>query len=54
MLFTTKDLEMSFLCNPAALLGLQITTLFGLAGGTYLLRSHMLELSKDYDARMVL
>jgi hypothetical protein len=39
--------------NPAALGFLNITTLLGLGGSTYLLRSHMMELSKDHEARMV-
>ncbi|PMD30782.1 hypothetical protein L207DRAFT_519890 [Hyaloscypha variabilis F] len=33
--------------NPAF-----FTTLFSVAGSTYLLRSHMIELSEDHEARM--
>lgn len=47
---------MSFLSlfrNPAVLGALSITTLLGLGGNTYLLRSHMIELSEDHEARMV-
>jgi hypothetical protein len=44
---------MPFLCNPAALLGLQMTTSLSLVGSTSLLRSHMVELSEDHDAQMV-
>ncbi|PMD14144.1 hypothetical protein NA56DRAFT_674386 [Hyaloscypha hepaticicola] len=29
-----------------------LTTLFGIAGSTYLLRYHMIELSEDHEARM--
>ncbi|KAL3418875.1 hypothetical protein PVAG01_09096 [Phlyctema vagabunda] len=43
---------MSFLRTPAGLLSLNLTTLLGLAGSTYLLRSHMVELSEDHEARM--
>jgi hypothetical protein len=46
--------KMSFLRNPTALFSLNLTTLLGLAGSTYLLRSHMIELSEDHDARMVI
>lgn len=28
-------------------------TLLGVGGGTYLLRSHIIELSEDHEARMV-
>jgi len=37
--FTVTELEMLFLHNPAALLGLQLTTLVCLAS-THLIRSH--------------
>ncbi|PQE15649.1 histone acetyltransferase subunit protein [Rutstroemia sp. NJR-2017a BBW] len=43
---------MSFLRNPATLLAINLATLFGVAGGTYNLRSHMIELSEDHEARM--
>jgi len=46
---------MSFLSlfrNPAVLASLNITTLLGVGGSTYLLRSHMVELSEDHEARM--
>jgi len=39
--------------NSAALGILNITTLLGLGGSTFLLRSHMVELSEDHEARMV-
>lgn len=44
---------LSLLRNPATLGVLNITTLLGVTGGTYLLRSHMKELSEDHEARMV-
>lgn len=44
---------MSFLRNPAALFALNLTTLMGVVGSTYNLRSHMVELSEDHEARMV-
>lgn len=44
---------MSFLRNPAALFALNLTTLVGVVGSTYNLRSHMVELSEDHEARMV-
>ncbi|KAG0650191.1 hypothetical protein D0Z07_2973 [Hyphodiscus hymeniophilus] len=40
----------STLRNPAVF---GVFNLFGLAGSTYLLRSHMIELSEDHEARMV-
>jgi hypothetical protein len=43
----------SILRNPAVLGALNLTTLFGLTGSTYLLRSHMMELSEDHEVRMV-
>ncbi|PQE14632.1 histone acetyltransferase subunit protein [Rutstroemia sp. NJR-2017a BVV2] len=43
---------MSFLRNPATLLAINLATLFGIAGSTYNLRSHMIELSEDHEARM--
>ncbi|KAF7862740.1 hypothetical protein EAF04_007613 [Stromatinia cepivora] len=43
---------MSFLRNPAALFALNLTTLIGVLGSTYTLRSHMVELSEDHEARM--
>ncbi|ATZ52750.1 uncharacterized protein Bfra_001786 [Botrytis fragariae] len=43
---------MSFLRNPAALFALNLTTLVGVVGSTYNLRSHMVELSEDHEARM--
>ncbi|TVY83936.1 hypothetical protein LSUE1_G003231 [Lachnellula suecica] len=43
---------LSLLRNPATHFALNITTLLGVSGGTYLLRSHMVELSEDHDARM--
>ncbi|PVH86216.1 hypothetical protein DL98DRAFT_545621 [Cadophora sp. DSE1049] len=46
---------MSFLSlfrNPAILGAINITTLLGVGGGTYILRSHMIELSEDHEARM--
>jgi hypothetical protein len=45
--------RMSFLRNPATLLAINLATLFGIAGSTYNLRSHMIELSEDHEARMV-
>jgi hypothetical protein len=44
---------LSLLRNPATLGILNITTLLGVSGGTYLLRSHMKELSEGHEARMV-
>lgn len=44
---------MAFLRNPATLLAINLATLFGIAGSTYNLRSHMIELSEDHEARMV-
>jgi hypothetical protein len=47
---------MSFLSlfrNPGTLSALNATTLLALCGSTYLLRSHMVELSEDHEARMV-
>lgn len=49
-------LKMSFLSlfrNPAVLGAINISTLLGVGGGTYILRSHMIELSEDHEARMV-
>jgi hypothetical protein len=43
----------SVLRNPNTLGVLSITNLLGLAGNTFLLRSHMKELSEDHEARMV-
>jgi hypothetical protein len=49
-------IKMTFLSmfrNPAALGALNLATLLGLCGSTYLLRSHLVELSEDHEARMV-
>jgi len=43
---------MSVLRNSSVLFSLNLATLLGLAGSTYLLRSHMIELSDDHEARM--
>lgn len=43
---------MSFLKGAHGLLALNLTTLLGVGGSTYLLRSHMIELSEDHEARM--
>ncbi|XMA19114.1 hypothetical protein WAI453_011905 [Rhynchosporium graminicola] len=45
---------LSLFRNPAVLGTLNISTLLGVGAGTYLLRSHMLELSEDHEARMLL
>jgi hypothetical protein len=47
---------MSFLSlfrNSGTLGVLNATTLLALCGSTYLLRSHMVDLSEDHEARMV-
>lgn len=44
---------MAFLRQSAhSLLAINLATLFGIGGSTYLLRSHMIELSEDHEARM--
>ena len=55
-IFGYKNLPMSFLSlfrNPGTLGVLNTTTLLAPCGSTYLLRSHMVELSEDHEARMV-
>ena len=44
---------LSLLRNPAVLGAFNITTLLGVGRGTFLLRSHMIELSENHEARMV-
>ena len=44
---------MSLLRNPLALLAAHLTTLLAVGSSTFLLRSHMVELSEDHEARMV-
>ncbi|EKD14323.1 histone acetyltransferase subunit (Yaf9) [Drepanopeziza brunnea f. sp. 'multigermtubi' MB_m1] len=43
---------LSLFRNPGVLGALNATTFLGLGGSTYLLRSHMIELSEDHEARM--
>ena len=45
--------SMSFRNLKALLAGINIATLLGLGANTYVLRSHMVELSEDHEARMV-
>lgn len=46
------SLQMSFL-RTSTLVALHLSTLLGLAGSTYILRSRVIELSEDHEARMV-
>ncbi|CAL3971075.1 hypothetical protein PZA11_007435 [Diplocarpon coronariae] len=43
---------LSLFRNPGVLGAFNVTTLLGIGTSTYLLRSHMIELSEDHEARM--